>query len=67
MTEQVGNYNVFFWEQQSPEGHAGWVVAKRRPEGSSGEAISKHGHKADAVAAAKRYTQADKRRTAKQF
>lgn len=60
----IGNYRVLDWNMIGPTGHNRWSVSHVRTEGALGEIISKHKTKADAVAAAKRYVVADKRRSA---
>jgi len=59
----IGRYRGFWWEAQSPEGVSGWCVQVNPGPGDGfGEIISKHHTRPFAVAAARRYDAADKRR-----
>jgi hypothetical protein len=56
----VGNYRIVRWYPIDATGVPGWMVF---PVGASVlETISKHETRREAVAAAKRYTEGDKRR-----
>jgi hypothetical protein len=56
----IGNYRIVRWHPLSPVGIPGWFVIPKN--GTVFDHLSKHASFRDAVAAAKRYTEGDKRR-----